>query len=238
MPTACPLCGLPMAAKTLPTRLTTPVTVDLCVPCQVLWFDAHESLQLSAAAVLTLFRIIGEHSSPAAAKESASPACPRCGLHLILTTDQQRNTRFHYRRCARGDGRLITFVDFLREKDFIRPLTPQQIDELRQNVRMINCSNCGAPIDLTTSSACAHCGSPISMLDMKQAGALVSALREAEQPHSIDPALPLRLAQARREVETAFASFDRDPGWFDEASRRGLVAAGLSSLARWLKGKS
>ncbi|HEY2904277.1 MAG TPA: zinc ribbon domain-containing protein [Vicinamibacterales bacterium] len=224
-----------MVADNLPSRLGTPVTVDLCLRCQVIWFDAHESLQLSPAAVLQLFRMIGEHAVAAPAAGAVAPVCPRCGLHLILTTDQQRNTRFHYLRCARGDGRLITFVDFLREKDFIRPLTPQQIEELRRNVQVINCSNCGAPIDLTTSSACAHCGSPISMLDMNQAGAMVSALHEAEQPHPIDPALPLRLVQARREVETVFASFDREPGWYDDAARRGLVAAGLSSFARWLK---
>jgi hypothetical protein len=75
------------------------------------------------------------------------------------------------------------------------------------------------------------------MLDMKQAGALVSALQEAAQPHPIDPALPLRLEQARKEVESTFASFDREPAWFDDAARRGLVAAGLSSFANWLKDK-
>jgi len=227
-----------MEAETLPSRLAVPVIVDVCLPCQVIWFDGHESLQLSPAAVLQLFRVIGEHAAATPAPGPTAPVCPRCGLHLILTTDQQRNTRFHYRRCARGDGRLITFVDFLREKDFIRPLTPQQVEELRRNVQVINCSNCGAPIDLTTSSACAHCGSPISMLDMHQAGALVSALHEAEQPHPVDPALPLRLEQARREVETAFASFDSQPEFFDDAARRGLVAAGLSSFARWLKAKA
>ena len=36
-------------------------------------------------------------------------------------------------------------------------------------------------------------------------------------------------------VEAAFASFERRPGWFDDVSQGGIVAAGLSSLARWLK---
>ena len=76
-----------------------------------------------------------------------------------------------------------------------------------------------------------HCGSPLSMLDMKQAGALVAALAEAEQPRPIDPALPLRLEQARREVDAAFASFERGPGWFDDVSRGGLVG-GRAQLAR------
>ena len=127
-------------------------------------------------------------------------------MRLLVTYDQQRNTQFQYLRCPRDHGRLITFVDFLREKDFIRPLSAQQIGELRRGVQVVNCSNCGASIDLTKHTACAHCGSALSMLDMKQAGALVSELRESEQQaRSIDPALPLELERARREVEAAFA---------------------------------
>ena len=74
------------------------------------------------------------------------------------------------------------------------------------------------------------------MLDMKQAGALVAALREADQPDApIDPTLPLRLERARREVEASFAGFEQHDAWFAEVTRGGLVGAGLSALARWLK---
>ncbi|MBI4485407.1 MAG: hypothetical protein HY655_05295, partial [Acidobacteria bacterium] len=117
-----------------------------------------------------------------------------------------------------------------------RPLSPQQIEELRRSVQVVNCSNCGAPVDLMKGSACTHCGSPLSMLDMNRAGALIAELQEAAQAvRPIDPTLPLQLEQARRQVEAAFASFDRNPSWFDDVSQGGLVAAGLSSLARWLK---
>ena len=61
----------------------------------------------------------------------------------------QRATRFSYLHCPNDHGRLTTFFDFLREKDFIRPLTAEQLQELRQNVQTVNCSNCGAPIDVT-----------------------------------------------------------------------------------------
>ena len=60
----------------------------------------------------------------------------------------QRSTRFEYFRCPHDHGRLTTFFDFLKEKDFVRPLTPPQIAELRKNIQVVNCSNCGAPIDL------------------------------------------------------------------------------------------
>src|SRR5581483_1609437 len=143
----CPCCGAEMRAETLDGHLGTKVAIDVCLPCQVIWFDGHESLQLAPSAVLSLFRLIGEQPPQPRPAAAEAPVCPRCGLHLLITWDRQRDTRFQYRRCARGDGRLITFAEFLREKNFIRPLTPQQIEELRQNVRTVNCSNCGAPID-------------------------------------------------------------------------------------------
>ena len=152
----------------------------------------------------------------------------------------QRNTRFQYLRCPLAHGRLITFFNFLREKNFIRPLSQEQIDALRRNVEVVHCSNCGAPVDLAAGAPCGHCGSPLSMLDMRQAEGLVASLRDAEAQaatKTAGPALPLELERARREVESAFASFEQRPGWFDDVSSGGLVSAGLSSIARWLKDK-
>lgn len=231
----CPNCHAVMATLTLDGHLGTSVTIDLCQPCQLFWFDARESLKLAPGGVLKLFRIIGEHALDARTPASHHPVCPRCRAHLLPTHDQQRNTKFQYLRCPNDHGRLITFMDFLREKDFIKPLSAQQIETLRQSVQAINCSNCGAPIDLATHASCAHCGSPLSMLDLNQAGALVAELRDADRPdRPIDPTLPLQLARARREVDAAFASFERGPGWFDDVSSGGLVEAGLSALAKWL----
>jgi hypothetical protein len=223
-----------MRTDTLGAQLGTSVAVDICLPCQVIWFDAHESLQLAPASVLTLFQMIGERSSPPQPAGVARPPCPRCDIRLLPTHDMQRTTKFEYLRCPRGHGRLITFVNFLREKNFIQPLTPQQIDELRRNVRIVNCSSCGAPIDLAHASACAHCGSPLSMIDVEQAGALVHALQEASRPRTVDPALPLELERARRQVDAAFASFEHDRGWFDDVASGGLVAASLRAFTRWL----
>ena len=232
----CPRCRAATNPELLDGHLGTSVTIDACLPCQAFWFDTRESLKLSPGAVLKLFRLIGEHALTPSPQTADTPLCPRCSTRLLLTHDQQRNTRFQYMRCPRDHGHLITFIDFLREKDFIRPLSAQQIEDLRRNVQTVNCSNCGAPIDLTRSSGCGHCGSPLSMLDMKQAGALVAELRASEQPgRPIDPTLPLQLERARLEVDAAFAAFEHGPGWFDAVSQGGLIAAGLSSLAQWLK---
>ena len=230
----CPRCGNAMREETLGGHLGRPVTIDLCVPCQALWFDARESLSLRPASTLALFRIIGERVSRVEPRHADLEKCPRCRGRLRLTHDMQRATRFEYLRCPNGHGRFITFYEFLREKDFIRPLTPAQIAELAQNVQSVNCSNCGAPVDLTRGAACSHCGTPLSMLDLGQAETLVKELQQAEHraDQPIDPTLPLRLAQARREVEALFVGRPRDLSLDDLGG--GLVDAGLRVLARWL----
>jgi hypothetical protein len=226
-----------MAAMTLDAHLTTPVTIDLCTVCHAFWFDKYENLKLSPRSTLKLLKLIGEHSSSGKPAVASDLHCPRCAAQLRETTDMQRSTRFSYWRCINDHGRFIGFFDFLREKNFIRPLTPQQIDELKQNIQTLNCSNCGAPIDLTTASLCDHCGSPISMLDMKQPQQLLAELREAAEPRPIDPALTFELARAKREVERLFGPVDPRDDWWSSVSATGLVEAGISAFARWL-GKS
>lgn len=211
------------------------VTLDMCVPCQSLWFDAYESLGLTPASTLTLFRIIGDRTGRPSPTAAELAKCPRCRGRLRLTTDMQRNTRFEYLRCPNGHGRLTTFLEFLKEKQFVRALTPQQLAELRAHLQMLNCSNCGAAIDLGRSSACGHCGSPLTMLDMSQAQALVEQLQRADRTgQPIDPALPLDLERARRQTEASFAGLVRDASFLDDISATDLVSAGLHALSRWL----
>jgi hypothetical protein len=97
---------------------------------------------------------------------------------------------------------------------------------------MINCSNCGAPIDLVHTSACTHCGTPISMLDQEQIGRMVEQLRNASDgPKTIDPTLPLRLELEKHHVETLFKTLRADRDTAD--SPFGLVELGLRAMSRW-----
>ena len=228
----CPRCGAGMQEQTLDGHVGRPVVIDVCVPCQSFWFDAHESVQLSPGGTLALFGLIGEHTARRPFSNADLAKCPRCRARLRLTQDMQRATRFSYLRCPNDHGRLTTFFDFLREKDFIRPLTAEQLQELRQHVQTVNCSNCGASVDVAHHSACSHCGSPLSMLDIRQAEALVTQLRKADarEHQPIDPALPLNLLRARREVEASFPH-DRGVDW----SPTDLVEAGIQAVASWLK---
>jgi hypothetical protein len=221
-------------------HLGRPVALDICHACQSFWFDSRESVALTPGSTLALFRVIGEKLKRPQHKNSELAKCPRCKGRLRRTQDMQRATRFEYLNCPNGHGRLISFFDFLREKDFIRPLTTQQIAELRANVGSVNCANCGGPVDLSKGAACSHCGTPLSMLDMKQAEKLVAQLQKAEvrahQP--IDPALPIELLRVRRETERAFAGIPDREIWFKDVMSTDLVGAGLTAVARWFKKNS
>lgn len=239
----CPACQRPMTAETLDGHLGVPVTIDICLECQAFWFDDKESLQLTPASTLRLFRVIGERAQQARPAFPALCKCPRCEMRLAPVHDLQRATRFEYLRCPIRHGRLIGFFDFLREKNFITPLSPDQVEALKRNVQFLNCSNCGAPMDLSKSTTCTHCGSPLSMLDLKQAAALVAQLRQAEavtaagsaKGSAVDPTLPLQLERARRETAAAFDAFDRSPSWYDDVSGSSLLGAGLTAVMRWLE---
>jgi hypothetical protein len=224
-----------MRAETLDGHHGRAVAIDLCLSCQSFWFDSRESLQLSPGSTLKLFRIIGEHTASARPGTGEAAACPHCRAKLRRTRDMQRATRFEYLNCPRGHGRLTTFFNFLKEKNFIKPLSAAQLGELRKNVQSVSCSNCGAPVDVGHAAACAHCGAALSMLDLTQAEKLIGELREADQrKRTVDAARPLSLAHSRRDVHAAFDAFERDRDWFDGAGSTGLVGAGLAFVARWL----
>ena len=156
------------------------IAVDLCHECHALWFDAHESVQLTPGAIVALFREV--HGAPAAARRAlpASMQCPRCRATLAQTNDLRHSTRFSYWRCPKGHGRFTPFVQFLREKDFIRPLTNAEIERLKAHIRTIRCSGCSAPVDLAREMVCGFCRSPVEALDPAAIPTTLDTLDKAE----------------------------------------------------------
>ena len=203
----------------------TVVSIDICHPCGALWFDKWEDLALTPGAVLRLFVVINDNRPAARNPLGTNLACPLCRARLVLTTDMQRSTRFQYWRCPAEHGHFITFFEFLREKNFIRPLSMAEVDALKQNVGHVTCSSCGAPVDLNAGAACPYCRAPLSMLDARQVDAVVQELkreeaRREEAGHgAVDPAIPARLA----------------PVSFEASGSGGLVEAGVAALVDFLK---
>jgi DNA-directed RNA polymerase subunit RPC12/RpoP len=233
----CPGCSAEMTSIELEARLGTTLSIDLCAACKAIWFDHFEALQMAPAATLRVFAIISEPSNAASVALPAVLRCPRCRSRLLHTHDIQRNTPFRYWRCDAGHGRLMTFMDFLRQKDFVRPLSPQQLEELRQNVRTINCSNCGAGIDLAKDSVCRHCGSAMSMLDLQQMTRTIAQLQAAAAgqrpapPTATEPSV--RLASA--DLDSLILAIRARGGAGGDNAGPSLIAAGLGMLGDLLR---
>jgi transcription elongation factor Elf1 len=151
------------------------VGLDFCFPCQVIWFDEHESTELAPGGVIEVFKVFDAHRAPARTPLPELLDCPRCDSRLALTHDLQRTTHFSYYRCTWGHGRLTPFVQFLLEKNFVRPLSGSELASLQARVRTIQCSNCGAPVDLQKDTSCPYCRSPLAILDPD---AIANTLRE------------------------------------------------------------
>jgi hypothetical protein len=107
----------------------------------------------------------------------------------------------------------------------------------------VNCSNCGAPVDLAAATACGYCRTPLSMLDFGQVERMLTTLRDAERRHVekdaqravLEATLPLALARERRQVEQFFARIEQKPEWAWSSSGD-LVEAGISAVVAVLRG--
>lgn len=234
----CPNCRNEMKEMTLDSQHGPPISFYVCAPCQSFWFEMFKALQLAPSSTLQLMKFIGGNSSQARPKMAEILRCPDCGSTLKLTHDWQRNTKFNYWRCEQEHGQFISFLDFLREKDFIHPIPKEQIAELKKTIQTVNCSNCGAPIDLNKGSICQSCGSPICMLDMSQPQKMIEQLQKAgDKPRWMqDPNVALDMAKVMLMNNSPSDYYHSGFGtqWHDDASAFGLVAAGLLAVGRWL----
>jgi uncharacterized protein YbaR (Trm112 family) len=230
-----------MTQRTFEANYGAPVDVDLCLTCAAFWFDGMESLALAPGAVLDLFVLIHENKRTPAPLGTAL-SCPRCRAPLARTSNMQRSTRFSYWGCPAEHGHFITFLEFLREKNFVRPLSPLEIEDLKRNVRSVTCSSCGAPVDLAKGSACGYCRAPLSMLDAKQVETVVAELKRAEAKREdarqgkTDPLLFAQLLQDRAVVSRDFRTLETEAPYlrYSLAAGTNLVEEGISALVTLL----
>jgi hypothetical protein len=164
------------------------VELDMCFACKAIWFDQYESAQLTPGSVMELFRMIHERDDQPPRPLGDVLRCPGCRDKLALTHDFQRANRITYYRCPRADGRLSTFFQFLREKEFVRDLTRAEIERLKATVKQVRCSSCGAPVDLSRDAQCGYCRAPISILDTEAVKKTIAELDAKERGRHIgDP---------------------------------------------------
>lgn len=184
MPLTCPSCHGVMESRAYPRAMGGEQDLDLCWTCQGIWFDPHESVLLTPAGVVALFRHI--HESRAAAQPVGSVLnCPRCANALDLRQDLTKAGRFNYYACRNAHGRFTPFTQFMIEKGFVRTLTRPEIAELKARVGTIRCSGCGAPLDLQRDAACGYCRAPLSILDAEAVEKALASYGQTEQAQAV-----------------------------------------------------
>jgi uncharacterized protein YbaR (Trm112 family) len=188
------------------------VDLDICFACHAIWFDPFESTALTPGAVLKLFQEIHEKRDIAPRPLGDVLRCPTCRGQLKLTYDMQRSNRITYYRCPADHGRFTTFVQFLREKNFIRSLTVGEIERLKAVVKQVRCTSCGAPIDLERDAACSYCHAPIAILDAEAVQRTVAELGSEERARrNVQPSAAIDALLAGQRSTRAIDAWDFTP---------------------------
>jgi len=239
----CPNCTVDMTVMSVDRLYGRTQNLDVCRACQLVWFDQAELMQLAPGGTLQLVSLFADQTEAGDARSPLKPglACPRCRRALAEVHDMQRGTRFTYARCPEEHGRLLTFYQFLRAKNFVRALGTAEIEELRRHVRQVNCANCGAAVDVGVDSACTFCRTPIAILDPDQLRKAVDDLRRSLDTKTPDATLPLAMAIERVRADRSFAqvpSTGRQPRVLDLFFGNAMdpVMEGLRALGRVLRG--
>ena len=164
------------------------VILDLCFPCQGIWFDAHESLQITPGSIISLFRLLHEHRDELRQPLNEPLRCPRCDDRLLHGIDLVKTGgKFNYHRCLQKHGRFTTFGQFMIEKGFVRQLNPAEIQTLAVQVATIRCSGCGSAVDIRQQSACDHCAAPIAILDAEAVEKALARYQKSESDRAAPP---------------------------------------------------
>jgi hypothetical protein len=179
------------------------VELDLCFACHAMWLDNRESIQLSPKGTLDLFHVLHEHRDDPRHALGAKLRCQRCMRRLTLSRDIGKGGRFSYYACPGKHGRLTPFSEFLKEKQFVRELSQLEQNRVRAELKHVQCSSCGAPIDLMQSFQCGHCASPIAVLDADAVEkTLHDLVRADERRNTGDPVAKEARARALAAMET------------------------------------
>lgn len=229
----CPSCQAPMEVHVLQGVNGVHggvVELDLCFACQGMWMDRHENLKLAPAAVAELFKALHAHRDAQHQPLGQRLNCPRCRTGLTQGFDVVRSGRYMTYRCTKQHGRFSTFSSFMIEKGFVRQLTVAEVDDIAKRVRVINCTSCGAPVDLRKDHACPHCRSAFSLLDPTAVEKALQGYAKATTPSGAKaPDVAEAMIALERERQRSIREHAKDtrPWVDDEFAAVDLLAVGL-----------
>lgn len=141
------------------------VELDLCVSCNLVWFDGSETARLSGPGLLELIGRMAEAYDLPFEPLRPDTRCPRCAGPVKIVHNQSRWGHSVQLQCLRRDGAYQSFAEFLEEKGLLRPMSRLDRARLLRDRGRIDCVNCGAAIG-ANDERCPFCTSVPSLLDI------------------------------------------------------------------------
>ncbi|KQZ26894.1 hypothetical protein ASD58_15005 [Duganella sp. Root1480D1] len=146
------------------------VQIDTCSHCCLVWFDDTESVRLAGAGISEFVREIhgamqadGDHAH--AVSLASVQSCPVCGAALKPVVNMTRFGRTSQLDCPHGHGYYQTYILYLAEKGFVRPLAWADIRSLAGAGKELFCADCGFPLPARPAEACPACHSAMGVID-------------------------------------------------------------------------
>lgn len=146
------------------------VQVDTCTHCCLVWFDDTESVRLAGPGIAEFVREIhgamqagGEHAH--AVSLARMQSCPVCKSALKTVSNRTRFGRTTQMECPEGHGYYQTYILYLAEKGFVRPLAWADIRSLLAAGKKLFCADCGYPLPDRPVDECPACKSAVEVID-------------------------------------------------------------------------
>lgn len=160
------------------------VQVDTCQHCCLVWFDDTESVRLAGPGIADFVREIhgamqagGDHEH--AVSLASMQSCPVCSSRLKTVSNRTRFGRTTQMECPLGHGYYQTYILYLAEKGFVRPLAWADIHSLLAAGKKLYCADCGYPLPNRPVDECPACKSAIEVIDPTR---LAMAIDRQEAP--------------------------------------------------------
>ncbi|MBX3606728.1 MAG: hypothetical protein KF788_15725 [Piscinibacter sp.] len=179
----CGNCRQPMRRLALPGHYGRQVEIDLCMHCDLVWFDHTETARLNGVALLELIGTMARAQTLAHEVLRGDARCPRCSAGLKTIHNRSRWGASLQLECVNRHGAYQSFAQFLQEKGLLRPMSRVDRAILVERHGHVDCVNCGAAIG-REDAECPHCRSVPALLDVAR---LARALdpEGALEPHAV-----------------------------------------------------